>query len=230
MQYPVLLFDLDQTLLDTDRNAQEALRQLDLPFDFAFDHDQLAYWHRLNWEMWGQLEQKQLTQTELVNTRFSRYFDHFGIAVDGVACEQQFQGLFFAEHHLIAGAREILAALHPHHQLVVISNGSRAKQHQQLAAAHIERYFDRLFLAEELGYSKPDPHFFKTVEATLAPATPSDMLVIGDSLSADIAGAHQADLASVWFNPAHQDLPATSQPTYQIHQLTDLLPLLAAQD
>jgi len=227
VNYPVLLFDLDQTLFDTDVNAQSALRKLDLPFDFAFDDAQIAYCHHLNWYMWGQFEKKTLSRTELINTRFSRFFEHFGITVDGVLCEQQFQQLFFAEHALMPHTQELLNQLQATHRLFVISNGSREKQLRQMADAHIDTYFEHLFLAEDLGVSKPDPQFFAAVEATLGTVKRDDMLVIGDSLTADILGAQQANLASVWYDPHHQAKSATIKPTYRITDLLQLSPILA---
>ncbi|MCW1819274.1 hypothetical protein [Enterococcus faecium] len=56
MNYPILLFDLDQTLLDTDENAERALKKLTLPKDFSFTKEKLSYWHLFNAELWQKLE------------------------------------------------------------------------------------------------------------------------------------------------------------------------------
>ncbi|WP_318766548.1 HAD family hydrolase [Lactiplantibacillus carotarum] len=94
MSYQLLLFDLDQTLFDTNTNAQNALRKMDFPFNFAFDAVQINYWHQLQAAMWADLEQKKLSREELINTRFTKYFAHYGIQVDGRVCERQFQQRF----------------------------------------------------------------------------------------------------------------------------------------
>ncbi|MDT7014389.1 YjjG family noncanonical pyrimidine nucleotidase [Levilactobacillus namurensis] len=227
MDFPILLFDLDQTLFDTDTNAQNALRKLALPFNFAFNDQQVAYWHRLQQIMWADFEQQKLTRETLINTRFERYFAHYGITVDGPTYERAFQQQFFAEHALMPHAQDVLARLKAaHYQLAVISNGTRAKQDRQLADSHLDQYFDQVFLSEDLHASKPDRQFFTQVQAGWPQATTTDYLVIGDSLSADIQGANNAQFASVWYNP-HQ-LPNTSHatPTYQITTLPELIDLL----
>jgi Predicted hydrolase (HAD superfamily) len=51
---------------------------------------------------------------------------------------------------------------------------------------------------------------------------PADLLVIGDSLTADIQGANHAGLDSVWFNPQAQPVTAVATPTYQVNSLTQI--------
>lgn len=227
MNYPVILFDLDQTLFDTDKNAMQALRQLDLGFDFSFNAEHIADWNQLMRVMWAQFERKEMGRTELVDTRFVRYFDHYGISIaDGHALDQQFQRLFFAQHALFPHAKEILADLKPDHHLAVISNGSKAKQDQQLTAAGIMQDFDQIFLAEDLGAHKPDPAFFKAVRRQLPDHDQADLVVIGDSLTADIQGANRANLASIWYNPDHLTNATAIRPTYEIDDLRQIPAML----
>ncbi|WP_158610658.1 YjjG family noncanonical pyrimidine nucleotidase [Lactiplantibacillus garii] len=227
MNYQLLLFDLDQTLFDTNTNAENALRKMQLPFEFTFNADKINYWHRLQAQMWAGLERKEMTRDELINTRFSKYFAHYDIAADGPTLERQFQQRFFAEHTLMPHARTMLTQLKQRYHLAVVSNEVRAKQVRQMGDAHIDQFFDRLFLAEEVGFSKPDQRFFQTVKAKYATVDPANMLVIGDSLTADIQGARAAHLDSVWFNPNHAAQPATNRPRYEVNDLQQLVPLLA---
>lgn len=230
MDYQVLLFDLDQTLFDTDTNAQNALRQMDLPFAFHFGPAEVTYWHDLQTVMWADLEKKRLTRDELVNTRFERYFAHYGITADGQSLEQQFRRLFYAQHALMPHALETLTQLQVHYHLDVVSNEVRAKQVPQLTDSHLAPFFDHLFLAEDLGASKPDHRFFDTVKANLPTVNPAQMLVIGDSLTADILGANRSGIDSVWFNPHHAPLTRQATPTYQVESLLALPQLLQSPD
>lgn len=84
--------------------------------------------------------------------------------------------------------------------------------------------FDDLFLSEDLGYQKPDPNFFKIVIDKIGVAQ-QKMLVIGDSLTADISGANATHLDSVWFNPKEITNKTTFKATYEINDLEQLLNL-----
>lgn len=225
MKYSVLLFDLDQTILDTDTNAERALKNLKLPFEFNFTNDRVLHWHHTQQRMWVDLELGKLTRQQLVDTRFQTYFNKYDIEVDSLALEAQFERTFFAEHELMPHAKELLQTVHGNYKTVVISNGTRAKQEKILHDAKIAPLFDEIFLAEDLGYSKPDPQFFEKVVNGLNPFKKSDMLVIGDSLTADIQGAIGSNIDSVWFNPHHAK--TTMSPTYEVSDLQDIANILA---
>ncbi len=110
----------------------------------------------------------------------------------------------------------------------MVSNEVREKQARQLGDSNLAGFFEDLFLAEEVGFSKPDQRFFQRVKRQYATIDPAKMLVIGDSLTADIQGARTANLDSVWYNPHHNTAPTTSGPLYEIDDLWQLVPLLAS--
>jgi len=221
MNYPIALFDLDQTLLDTDKNAETALRKMHLPFTFDFDDTRVQMWHQTQQQMWKELELGTLSRETLMQTRFKCYFDLYQIDVDSNALETQFEDRFFAEHALMPHAQELLTKLSPDHTLVVISNGTRRKQERILRDAKIDSFFEKVYLAEEIGYSKPDINFFKTVVENLSLDNSKDAIVIGDSLTADIQGAINSNLDSIWFNP-YQIKQDDICPTYEVTDLSEI--------
>lgn len=77
MSYQFILFDLDDTILDTKTNAQNALRKMSDMTNFPFDDDQIQYWHKINDYLWKQLEKKQISHQDLMDNRFQRYFNHY---------------------------------------------------------------------------------------------------------------------------------------------------------
>lgn len=50
--------------------------------------------------------------------------------------------------------------------------------------------------------------------------------MIGDSLTADIQGANNAGIDSVWYNPDQTTNTSTIQPTYTVSTYQELLALL----
>lgn len=227
MNYSALLFDLDKTLFDTELNAKVALTKLPVDFEFAFTDQQINYWHQLNNQMWEDLENKQITTEELINNRFRLYFAHYGITTNNELYAEPFETLFAKEHALMPHAQEVLQQLQYNHRLFVVSNGSRFKQFQQLAGSQLTPYFEKIFLSEDIGYSKPDPLFFNAVKQALPEVDPTQMLVIGDSLTADIRGANLSHLDSIWLNAEHQSNHSTYHPTYEVTDLPQITRLLS---
>ena len=65
----------------------------------------------------------------------------------------------------------------------------------------IDKFFDAIFISEEIGYQKPKKEFFDYIEESIDGFSKDKAIVIGDSLSSDIKGAIEAGIDSCWFNP-----------------------------
>ncbi|WP_125710211.1 YjjG family noncanonical pyrimidine nucleotidase [Companilactobacillus zhongbaensis] len=226
MKYPIILFDLDSTILDTNKNAENALHKMDIAKSFAFDNHEIAYWHELNNHLWQLFEKGEISRDALLDQRFKKYFEHFNVDVDTSSFQEEYIHLFASEHELLPNARKTLSDLSRDRKLYVISNGTKFKQHAQIEGADIGQYFDDIFLSEDLGYKKPDPMFFKKMDDQLGNVPNDEMLVVGDSLTADIAGANAVDIDSVWYNPSRSKNSSVYKPTYQVDDLIKIEPLL----
>ncbi|MFZ2848954.1 MAG: HAD hydrolase-like protein, partial [Lactococcus raffinolactis] len=78
-----------------------------------------------------------------------------------------------------------------------------------------------------IGHAKPSQAFFEHIVALYPEQTKDAFLMVGDTLSTDILGAHQADIASVWLNQSGQQaLGKAYQPTYTISNISDLMSVL----
>jgi putative hydrolase of the HAD superfamily len=56
---------------------------------------------------------------------------------------------------------------------------------------------ERVFVSSQVGYIKPDPRFFLSVQEQLS-AEPAEILIVGDDLQADIEGARAARWHAAW--------------------------------
>jgi putative hydrolase of the HAD superfamily len=116
------------------------------------------------------------------------------------------------------GALDVLAALRERgHRLGLLTNGSGEFQRRKLARFTLEPLFDLILIEGELGYGKPDGRVFAAALAHFA-VSPPDSCMIGDNLEADIAGARDAGIATVWHDAygvglPHQSLVRGAQPT-----------------
>ena len=92
MTYKFLLFDLDHTLLDFDAAEDVALTQLLKEEGVADIQEYKDYYIPMNKALWKDFgAEKDYKTKNLVNTRFSRLFEHFGIEKDGIHLAERYQ-------------------------------------------------------------------------------------------------------------------------------------------
>ncbi|MBI3164636.1 MAG: HAD family hydrolase [Chloroflexi bacterium] len=131
---------------------------------------------------------------------------------------------------LESDSREVLAQLKDAgYRLGIFSNAGDDKDVQDLIDMFgIRRYFDFVLTSAACFYRKPHPRAF---EISLAQwnATPNEAVMIGDSLDADILGAKQAGMTSVWITRRAQfgdEDMRRIQPDFSIRKLSELPPTL----
>ena len=99
-------------------------------------------------------------------------------------------------------------------------------QNSRIESAGIARYFQNIFISEQMGAYKPSPAFFHACFAAIPDFDAAEAMMVGDSLTSDIRGARNVGLRSCWYNPHYlpprPDIPAD----YTIGALPELPPLL----
>jgi HAD superfamily hydrolase (TIGR01662 family) len=115
------------------------------------------------------------------------------------------------------------------YRLGIISNTSDDKNVQQLIDRHgLRHYFDHIVTSAGCGVRKPDPRIFQ-IALDHFQTRPEAAVMIGDTLEADILGANQMGIYSIWLTrratiPDEEEL--TIQPQAVISTLADLPSLL----
>lgn len=134
-----------------------------------------------------------------------------------------FEAFIHARHQLTVfpEAEPMLQALRQHYLLGVITNGNADVQRVGLA-----HHFHFALRAEDLGIAKPDARVFQEA-LQRAGVEAHEAVHIGDHPGDDIAGAQQAGLRAVWFNPGGKAWTADHRPDAEIGNLTELPDLLA---
>lgn len=195
------LLDADETILDFVRSSKEslaaAMREIGVPYDDSM-YDE---YKRINDGVWREYEQGKLTKPALMRERFTRFFAHLGISAD----EEAANGSYFAHicrtGYLLDGAMDFLDALKARGRIFLVTNGTPAAQYGRLASLGLENFFDGIYISDEIGYKKPDRRFFDLLIEREG-LNRENCLVIGDSLTSDIAGANNAGLLCVWYDPS----------------------------
>ena len=202
-----LLFDLDETLLNFSEAAHSAFELFFEKYLTSHGIDKktlYGHYHDANMMVWEMFEQGQMSIDELKTKRFEWMYLHADLTIPYDLLHEQshfyLDGLIQSSE-LIAGAKQLLQSLSPLYHLNIITNGIQYVQHARLDRLELKPYFQNIFISETIGHSKPSPLFFDHVLKTLEGAQTGEILVIGDSLKADIKGALQSGLKASWFNP-----------------------------
>lgn len=227
MIYKFLLFDLDHTLLDFDSAEDIALTQLLKEEGVVDIRAYKDYYLPMNKGLWKDLEQKKITKQELVITRFSKLFAHFGIEKDGQYLAERYQLFLSKQGQIFPGVENLLRTLiNDGYELYAATNGIAYIQTGRLDHSGIAPFFKEIFISEQLHTQKPDTEFYEKIGALIPNFDKNDALMIGDSLSADIQGGNNAGIDTVWYNPYHLENNTQAQPTYEVHSYEDLLDCL----
>ena len=227
MTYNFLLFDLDHTLLDFDAAEDVALTQLLKEEGVTDIQAYKDYYVPMNKSLWKDLELKKITKQELVNTRFSKLFSHFGIEKDGVYLAERYQFYLAQQGQVFSGAMELLDSLIDlGYELYAATNGITTIQTGRMAQSGLAPYFNQVFISEQLQTQKPDALFYEKIGQQIAGFDKEKALMIGDSLTADIQGGNNADIDTVWYNSHHLENKTKAQPTYEVDSYQALLELL----
>lgn len=230
MQKKVLIFDLDDTLLDFKKGEALGLKKVFETFQVApLDYENwLATYLAINKQTWTKIEQGMASQP-LLDTRFSKTFAEFGQEIDGMLAEAFYRTQLDQNDALILGADELLQELkQAGYHVIAGTNGKTATQYTRLSLTGLTDFFDHIVISDEIGIAKPSPDFFDHIFHLMPDFTKDDFMMIGDSLRSDILGAQQAMIDSIWFNPAHQENHSAILPTYTVDSIDALRKLLLA--
>jgi len=120
------------------------------------------------------------------------------------------------------GVKELLAKLRKDFSLVVITNGPIYSQRPKVKRVDLRNHVDHVIIGGEEPEEKPYKSIFMKA-CKLADCKPNEAIHVGDSLSADIAGAANAGVRSVWISPDNKNDPL---PDYTISNFIHIEPIL----
>ncbi|GAB2956633.1 YjjG family noncanonical pyrimidine nucleotidase [Hymenobacter coalescens] len=225
--YRHLFFDLDHTLWDFERNADETLRHLyehhALGRFGTFTADEfISRYSEINHALWRLYQGGKIDQHQLRNVRFVRTLAKFGVPEEEVPAtiSRDFTDILPQKSAVFPFTYEVLDYLQGRgYALHLITNGFRDIQHVKLDSSRLTPYFREIVTSECSGCLKPDRRIFEHA-LERAGTTARESLMIGDNLECDVLGAYNAGIDQVYFNPAQRR--HTAEVTYEISCLSEL--------
>ena len=225
-KYKTIFFDLDHTIWDFETNAKLTLKDLyttDLAdrtkavFDDFFDRYSFH-----NTELWSQYEKGLIPVEELKWKRMSRTLLDFKIGDEKLSKEmsKQFLEILPTKKAIFPHTFEILDYLkNKNYGLHLITNGFIDVQTKKLQNSGLDKYFDEMITSERCNSLKPKPEIFEYA-LQVTNATLAESIMIGDNQHADIGGALNIGMDTVFVNHIKEPLKVT--PTYEITHLKEL--------
>lgn len=228
--YKHIFFDLDHTIWDFDKNAEETLQELyvvyklsklGLPSAEAF----IETYTQNNHQLWADYHVGKISKQTLREMRFKKTFLDMGLSPDVIPndFEDDYVRICPTKTNLFEGAHQTLQYLHGKYTMHLITNGFKESQDLKIKGTDIGKYFDQIIVSEDVGVNKPDPEIFQYA-LDVAGAEKKTSLMIGDSIEADVRGALAFGMDAIYFNPA--GLAKPEDVPLQINSLNALTLLL----
>lgn len=232
-----IFFDMDETLCGTsqaDKAAgqkfaawiQQTYPQVSDPQAFLQRYLQGVY-KKLNAEfpqLVALLPDENAFRCGLIQTILAEH----GIHIDAEQAQQAqhyFDSARMGAFTFFPGVKEMLMDLRKHYKLVVITNGPIFSQHPKLKATQMDEWVDHIIVGGEEPEEKPAASIFQKA-LNLVDIKPEEALHIGDSLAADIAGANNMGILSVWVNATGASNPTEITPNFEIRETVELKEIL----
>jgi len=228
--YAHIFFDLDHTLWDFDKNAEETLNELyhsyklsDLGLNSATVF--IETYTQNNHQLWADYHVGKITKEALRETRFKKTFLDLGLSPELIPLqfEDDYVNICPTKTNLFPHTHETLTYLQDKYELHLISNGFKESTEYKVKNTLLTPYFKNVIISEVVGINKPDKAIFQYA-VDKANATASQSLMIGDSIEADIRGALNFGMDAIYFNPNFTALP--SDVNWHINHLEELIDLL----
>jgi len=221
-----VFLDIDNTLLDFHACAYEGMRQALAEHGQPCPEGIIPVFHRINDSLWQAIERGEITKAQLYQRRWPSIFAEMNIPLDGEEFEKRFVELLKIVAVRMPHAIDLLEYLKPRYPLYAATNAPRPQQMSRLEKSGILPYLTDVFISEEIGYPKPSREFFDACFAKLPGLKPEDVIIIGDSLTADISGGESYGLRTCWFNREGIPCPADVHPDHTVSDLREIMSIL----
>lgn len=221
-----LFLDLDDTIFDFKAQEEvaiaKALRGAGVePTEAVVDR-----YSKINRKLWMGMEKGEYTREQVLFGRFEILFEELDVQAEAKKTAVAYMDHLAEGYFFLPGAEDAVKALHKKYRLFIASNGTAKVQESRMKSADIEKYFERVFISQHIGFNKPAKEFFDYCFANIEGFDPKKAMIVGDSPSSDIHGGQNAGILTCWINPTGRAYTREVPPDYEIESLARLEGLL----
>ena len=225
-----IFIDLDDTVWNFSGNARDTFQEMYEKYHFdryfsSFD-EYYAIYKKRNQELWDDYAHQKVTKEQLNDERFAYPLLQKG--VDDFELVKAYRSDFFQEivhkQKVMPHTHEALTYLAEKYDLYILSNGFRELQEEKMRSAHVEGYFKKVILSEDIGVHKPYPAIFEYAMQQ-AGAQADTSVMIGDNWEVDVEGAKNVSMEHIFYNAKQkEDFPF--EPTFVLNDWNEIKEVL----
>lgn len=217
-----IFLDLDGTLLDFHKAEAKALEKVLFDLSILPTPDKMKLYSHINNLQWKRLEKGEIEREEVLIGRFKIFFEEIGEDGNCFTARKLYEKYLSQGHYFIDGAEKLLEELSAKYHLYLATNGTKIVQQGRIKSAGIEKYFNHIFVSEDIGFNKPDKRFFDSCFKAIENFDKNQAVIIGDSFSSDILGGKNANIKTVWFNCCRERNDSNITPDKQVYMLCEI--------
>lgn len=228
--YKSIFFDLDHTLWDYETNSMDTL--VELYDQYQLDKrgvpsitDFFIQFKRVNHELWDLYDTGKIDSGVIRRERFKQVLEAFDAYEQNLSenISHDYLHTCPTKSKLMPHALETVEYLAGKYSLTIVTNGFEDIQQTKLKSMNLYAHFDHVITSQRAGAKKPSREIFDFALSTNAIAAPQ-AIMIGDNLKTDIAGARNAAIDTVFFNPeSSQHTELVNHEITGLQELCDLL-------
>ena len=229
-RYDVLLCDADNTIFDFTKAEENAFAIACAHAGIDGAERLLPVYADINSAMWKLLELGGITQSVLRVRRFELFLTAIGRTdIDARDMGDTFADALGQQSVPLPGEVEAVARWSRVLPVVIVTNGISKVQHGRMEGSEVRHFISGMVISEEVGAAKPDPRMLELAMEKAGVTDRRRALMLGDSLSSDIAAAANAGVDACWFNPQGAKNAKGLPVRYEIRSLDEVDAILTGE-
>ena len=214
MQTKVILFDLDNTLIDRQRIYKEMLMKKigEYHCDLCYEQLETIVDEIIVWDNNG-------NQNRVVT--FQQYIDKYNVNVTAEELNEYWNCHSGEVIYVFEDALDTLLYLKAKYKLGIVSNGNTVSQRRKIGKLPFLDLFDYTIVSGEIGIHKPDIGIFNKVCEDMN-VLPQECVFVGDNYRCDIEGSYYAGMKPVWIRKTN-DLSNICECICELSELKQML-------
>lgn len=225
MKYDFILFDADDTLFDFQKTAEKCFSETCKKLGVPYEEGYYEIYRKINQGYWDLFSLGKVDKNTLKKMRFVDFGKAIGYEIDADEFMPIYEGGLANISILYPDAIPTLEKVKEMGaKCYLITNGLANVQRGRLRLSGIGKYFDGIFISDEMGCSKPSKTYYDLVVSQIDYFDKKHALIVGDSLVSDIPLGIENGIDTCYLN--HSGEEPSLKVTYQIKTVSEVIDLI----